>query len=129
MKKSMIRLPLTMGLLVCLLGGGVCDLPQMLAPCFSQQVEAAGQADIREIAGSWHEEGGLDARTLTINGDGTYELAYRGGGTSYGLVKVAWEQHPDGTYSPWYNFYASDGTFWESFAKENAGEGMGLLKN
>ena len=86
---------------------------------FALQAEAAGAADIKEIAGFWHEEGVLDARSLIISGNGNYELYSRGGGAAYGTVQVAWEQHPDGTYSPWYNFYDADGTLWMGCAKSN----------
>ncbi|NLG04149.1 MAG: hypothetical protein GX567_10025, partial [Clostridia bacterium] len=34
--------------------------------------------DIKPVAGTWYEENALDPRVLTINGDGSFELAYRG---------------------------------------------------
>lgn len=73
------------------------------------------------IAGIWYEEGVLDSRTLTIDADGSYELAYRGGGKEYGNIKVE-VQDIDGTHSnTWYKFYSGD-TEWASFrlaAREN----------
>jgi len=73
------------------------------------------------IAGIWYEEGVLDSRTLTIDADGSYELAYRGGGKEYGNIKVE-VQDIDGTHSnTWYKFCSGD-TEWASFrlaAREN----------
>ena len=50
---------------------------------------AGVQADIQNIIGIWNEADVLDSRTLTVNADGTYELAYRGGGKQYGTVTVS----------------------------------------
>lgn len=116
MKGKFCLLP-ALGMAACLMGGGTLPVQMDFAPVFCAQAEAAAPADIKEIAGSWHEEDVADVRTLTVNGNGTYELGYKGGGVAYGTVKVSWEQHPDGTYSPWYNFYESDGTLWMGFAK------------
>ena len=66
------------------------------------------------IAGIWYEENALDARTLTIDADGSYVLAYRGGGKEYGSIKIE-IQDLDGTNpNTWYTFYNGD-TKWESF--------------
>ncbi|WP_297968136.1 hypothetical protein [uncultured Anaerovibrio sp.] len=72
---------------------------------------------IQGIIGIWREDGVLDSRILRVNQDYTYELSYRGGGASYGTIKVIGEEHPDGSYSPWYVFDEADGVNWASFGK------------
>lgn len=72
------------------------------------------KTDFNLIAGKWYEENALDSRTLTIDADGSYELAYRGGGKQCGKIKIE-IQDLDGTNSnTWYTFYNGD-TKWESF--------------
>lgn len=76
-----------------------------------------GDADIYNIAGVWYEADVLDSRTLTINEDGSYTLAYRGGGAAYGTVKIEYEEHPDGSLTAWYNLYEDDGKLFAGFQK------------
>ena len=106
----------------CLLGSyteAAADTSKISAT--ATQISPASQKDgfLQGIFGKWREEGALDARTLTISADGTYELAYRGGGVSRGTVKVATEEHPDGSQSWWYNFYEEDGTLWMGAEKDD----------
>ncbi|ORT99276.1 hypothetical protein D081_2005 [Anaerovibrio sp. JC8] len=72
---------------------------------------------IQGIIGTWSEGDVMDARTLKVNPDYTYELSYKGGGTSFGTIRVIAEEHPDGSYSPWFVFDENDGTNWTCFAK------------
>ena len=67
------------------------------------------------IAGTWYETEVLDSRTLTINSDGSYELAYRGGGSAFGTVEPVVEDNGDGTSTVKYAFYESDGALWATF--------------
>ena len=78
---------------------------------------ADASADIQGIVGTWYEADVLDSRTLTVKSDGTFELAYRGGGKQYGTVKAETAENPDGSTYIWYNFYETDGTFWAGFQK------------
>lgn len=71
--------------------------------------EEASGVDV--IAGIWYETDVLDSRTLTVNNDGSYELAYRGGGAAYGTVSV--ETDDNGAVK--YCFYEEDGTLWATF--------------
>ena len=71
--------------------------------------EEASGVDV--IAGTWYETDVLDSRTLTVNNDGSYELAYRGGGAAYGTVSV--ETDDNGAVK--YCFYEEDGTLWAAF--------------
>ncbi|MBQ7514795.1 MAG: hypothetical protein IJS96_00815 [Schwartzia sp.] len=104
----------------CLLGGGFTGTG---APAFAVASAAAEQeAGIQDIVGQWYEAGAIDSRSLTIHADGTYKLTYREGGAAYGTVKVMYEEHPDGSRSPWYGFLEKDGTMWAAFAKPEAGE-------
>ena len=81
------------------------------------------KTDYMQIAGIWHEENVLDSRTLTIDGDGTYKLAYRGGGSENGNIQIERQVlGVDDVVNIWYCFYRADGTLWESFrltAREN----------
>ena len=74
---------------------------------------------VQGIIGTWHEADVLDSRTLIVKPDYTYELSYKGGGTAYGTVRVTAEEHPDGSYTPWYMFEESDGKLWAGFAKND----------
>ncbi len=71
------------------------------------------------IVGMWYEADALDPRTLIINGDGSFELDYKGGGAMYGTVEVTAEEHPDGSESYWYTFLDQEGEVWESFGVED----------
>ena len=74
------------------------------------------KTDYMQIAGVWYEENVLDTRALTIDGDGTYRLAYRGGGSEYGNIKIERQVlGADDVVNIWYCFYKNDGTLWESF--------------
>lgn len=81
------------------------------------------KTDYMQIAGVWYEENVLDTRALTIDGDGTYRLAYRGGGSEYGNIEIERQVlGADDVTNIWYCFYREDGTLWESFrltAREN----------
>ena len=81
------------------------------------------KTDYMQIAGVWYEENVLDTRALTIDGDGTYRLAYRGGGSEYGKIEIERQVlGADDVTNIWYCFYREDGTLWESFrltAREN----------
>ena len=82
-------------------------------PMASAEVDMSKvDTSIQAIIGTWREGDSLDARVLRVNPDYTYELVYRGGGTSCGTVRVIGEEHPDGTYSPWYSFDEVDGKNW-----------------
>ncbi|MBR5681925.1 MAG: hypothetical protein IKW96_01415 [Ruminococcus sp.] len=71
------------------------------------------KSDYMLIVGTWYEENALDPRTLTIDADGSYELAYRGGGKEYGKTEIE-IQDLDGTHSDtWYCFFKADGSKWE----------------
>lgn len=71
------------------------------------------KSDYMLVIGTWYEENALDSRTLTIDADGSYELAYRGGGKEYGKIEIE-IQDIDGTHSnTWYCFFKSDGSKWE----------------
>ena len=48
---------------------------------------AEGVASVKDIASVWFEDA-LDARTLTINDDGTFTLEYKGGGSRVGTVTI-----------------------------------------
>lgn len=104
-----------MGAAAYFFSGGIAVI-EAAAPEVSVNAVVAA-ASIQDIAGIWHEEGVLDSRTLTVNGDGTYELAYKGGGKSFGLVKITYEEHPDGSKTSWYSFYENDGTLWMGAAR------------
>ena len=74
------------------------------------------KTDYMQIAGVWYEENVLDTRALTIDGDGTYRLAYRGGGSEYGKIEIERQVlGADDVVNIWYCFYKNDGTLWESF--------------
>ncbi len=81
------------------------------------------KTDYMQIAGVWYEENVLDTRALTIDGDGTYRLAYSGGGSEYGNIEIERQVlGADDVTNIWYSFYRADGTLWESFrltAREN----------
>jgi len=81
------------------------------------------KTDYMQIAGVWYEENVLDTRALTIDGDGTYKLSYRGGGSEYGNIQIERQVlGADDVTNIWYCFYREDGTLWESFrltAREN----------
>ena len=81
------------------------------------------KTDYMQIAGIWYEENVLDTRALTIDGDGTYKLSYRGGGSEYGNIQIERQVlGADDVTNIWYCFYREDGTLWESFrltAREN----------
>ena len=81
------------------------------------------KTDYMQIAGIWHEENVLDSRTLTVDGDGTYKLSYRGGGSEFGNIRIERQVlGVDDVTNIWYCFYREDGTLWESFrltAREN----------
>ncbi len=101
------------------LGLGLC-LAAVITGLGSEMVLAAAQAkghnswrSIQPIAGIWQEADALDARELTIYGDGKYELVYKGGGKAFGKVKVTTEKHPDGSKSLWYSFYEGGGVVLE----------------
>lgn len=112
-KKFLLALALST---TCLLGGNLAEAganaPSVPASVQEVNSQSLDSAFLQGIYGKWQEEGVLDARTLIINADGTYELAYRGGGVSHGTVKVSMDEHPDGSKSCWYNFYEEDGTLW-----------------
>lgn len=78
---------------------------------------ANAAADIQGITGVWNEADTLDSRTLTVNADGTYVLAYKGGGSQFGTVKAETTENPDGSPCVWYNFYENVGILWEGFQK------------
>ena len=66
----------------------------------SVSVMAAPDAyDVSAVVGTWYEEDALDSRTLTVNADGTYQLAYRGGGSKYGNIKTETQDSGDIVYS------------------------------
>ncbi len=89
-------------------------------PVASAEVDMSKvDTSIQAIIGTWREGDALDARILRVNPDYTYELDYRGGGASYGSVRVIAEEHPDGTYSPWYVFDEPDGEIWAMFPKND----------
>ena len=74
------------------------------------------KTDYMQIAGVWYEENVLDSRALTIDVDGTYRLAYRGGGSEYGNIEIERQVLGfDDVTNIWYCFYKNDGTLWESF--------------
>lgn len=74
------------------------------------------KTDHMQIAGVWYEENVLDSRTLTIDGDGTYKLSYRGGGSEYGNIQIERQVLGfDDVTIIWYCFYRGGGTLWESF--------------
>ena len=74
------------------------------------------KSELKQIVGTWHEENALDAHTLIINIDGTYRLAYRGGGSEYGKIEIENQELADGAATNvWYCFKRDDGTEWESF--------------
>ena len=89
----------------------------------TEEPEATAEADetkdeaslLAAIAGTWYETEVLDSRTLTISDDGSYELAYRGGGSAFGTISVEFEDNGDGTSIYKYAFYESDGTLWATF--------------
>ena len=70
--------------------------------------------NIQDIVGFWLEDNALDPRLLTINEDGSYKLAYEGGGSRFGTVKLVTEVYPDITVS-YYRFNDSQGELWEYF--------------
>ena len=72
--------------------------------------------DISSIVGTWYEENALDSRTLTVNADRTYQLAYRGGGSEFGTVKTETQEMGDGDYTNvWYCFFPDEGNEWARF--------------
>lgn len=73
---------------------------------------------IQNIIGLWNDKFALDEKLLAVHKDGSYEFMDKSGdGSCYGQAKVIYEKHPDGSHSPWYIFYKSDGTQWMGFAK------------
>lgn len=57
---------------------------------------------------------------MTVNEYGTFKLEYRGGGALYGTVKIEYEENPDGSQTPWFNFYEEDGKMWEGFQRTDS---------
>ena len=80
---------------------------------------ALNKASVKDIAGVWFEDS-LDARTLTINEDGTFTLEYRGGGAKNGTVKAETKVSDDGTEKVWYSLYNID-DLWLEFPGEADG--------
>ncbi len=81
---------------------------------------AENTASVSDVASVWFEDA-LDARTLTINEDGTFILEYKGGGARYGTVKTDYEEFGDGTKRPWYYLY-EDEDLWLAFPGDPDGE-------
>ncbi|MBP5604993.1 MAG: hypothetical protein J6X60_05560 [Ruminiclostridium sp.] len=75
------------------------------------------EAYITDITGVWNEADAIDSRTLTVNEDGTFKLEYKNGGSLSGTVKIEYMEFPDGSRTPWFNFYEEDGTMWEGFSR------------
>ncbi len=86
----------------------------------AESLESSGASPINKsdymlVIGTWYEENALDSRTLTIDADGSYELAFRGGGKECGKIEIE-IQDLDGTHSnTWYCFFKADGSKWEDF--------------
>ncbi|MCR4649370.1 MAG: hypothetical protein K5776_09880 [Lachnospiraceae bacterium] len=78
---------------------------------------------IYSIIGVYGEADTIDGRTLTIEEDGSYTLAYKGGGAQYGTVAVTEEETPDGNINYWFTFTDDAGEVWESFSMQ---EGVGV---
>lgn len=72
-----------------------------------QKPESTPSSDISPIVGTWNESDVLDPRTLTINSDGSFTCAYKGGGAIYGTVQIS--SH-DGSIS--YIFNDNGGDVW-----------------
>jgi hypothetical protein len=67
--------------------------------------------DVSEIVGTWYEENALDSRSLTVNADGTYQLAYRGGGSRNGSIRIERQVlGTDGQVNIWYCFCDNENT-------------------
>ena len=90
----------------------------------AESLESSGASPINKsdymlVIGTWYEESALDSRTLTIDADGSYELAYRGGGKECGKIEIE-IQDLDGTHSnTWYCFFKADGS--KSFISSGIG--------
>ena len=87
----------------------------------TSEITAEGTASVSDVVSVWFEDA-LDARTLTINEDGTFTLEYKGGGARYGTVTIDYEEFGDGTKRPWYHLCEDDGNIWLSFAGDMDGE-------
>ena len=70
-----------------------------------QKPETTPSSDISPVVGTWNETDALDPRTLTINSDGSFTCAYKGGGAIYGTVQIS--SH-DGSISYIFNDNAGD---------------------
>lgn len=73
------------------------------------------KANPLDLVGIWQEVDENGAKTLIIKEDGSFSLEYKGSVAVSGTVKVESEEHPDGSKSVWFSFYAEDGKLWEAF--------------
>lgn len=94
-----------------LLNGRIIATLKQVGAEFSIQAYLNAAPDISGIIGKWYEADALDSRTLTVNADGTFSLAYRGGGVLNGTVQPEHDK---------YIFYETNGIVWSSFPKTAA---------
>lgn len=107
------------------LGGTVWAKPVIPEKCTAasslESRESIVNADFQNIVGLWNDKIASDEKLLAVHKDGSFEFMDKSSdGSCYGNVKVIFEKHPDGSHSPWYIFYKSDGTQWMGFAKDAA---------
>lgn len=86
----------------------------------TEDLSAEGSASVKDIAGVWFEDA-LDARTLTINEDGTFTLEYKGGGFRNGTVSIDYETFGDGSKRAWYILSEDGGESWINFPENEDG--------
>lgn len=86
----------------------------------TEDLSAEGSASVKDITGVWFEDA-LDARTLTINEDGTYTLEYKGGGSRSGSVAIDYETFGDGSKRAWYVLSEGGDESWISFPENEDG--------
>lgn len=121
-----LRTTFALAVAACLMFGGAAwaepVTPAKNTAAYSlQNCETKNNAGIQSIIGVWNIKGAPDETLLAVHKDGTYEfMDKKGDGSCYGTVKVIFEKHPDGSKTPWYNFYKSDGTQWMGFTKNEA---------
>ncbi len=108
-----IRPALALGLAALCAGGVVGAAPAVSyaqsAVVGSSQNLTDVEKSFQPIAGCWVESGVPQPRSLTIHGDGAYELVSQDGSKTFGKVLVTAEEHPDGSKSLWYSFFEDGG--------------------
>ena len=89
----------------------------------AEQSSAGDEYSMNDLAGVWYLESvpfnefdvskSQGVGQIEVQQDGSYSyFEFETQKPSKGTVKVEFEEHPDGTKTPWFSFYKADGTFW-----------------